>query len=67
MTFAEGVGGDRRDQTKGRQHHTLKQLRIFFMLLWGMPQAKEKIFTQLGVPVCYSAQLMMGNPGYIFF
>lgn len=29
---------------------------------------KEKILNSVGgVPVCYSAQLMMGNPGYIFF
>lgn len=70
ITFAEGTAGDRRDQTNGRQHHTLKRLRLlifFCIVLWGMPHAKEKIFTQLGVPVCYSAQLMMGNPGYIFF
>lgn len=59
-----------------QQHHTLQQLRCVFLflflfyfilsLLWEFPHAKEEIFTKLGVPVCYSAQLM-GNPGYIFF
>lgn len=30
ITFAEGAAGDRRDQTNGRQHHTLQWLRFFF-------------------------------------
>lgn len=64
-----------------QQHHTLQQLRCAFFSLFlfccvsfiefycfcgNSPHAKEEIFAKLGVPVCYSAQLM-GNPGYIFF
>lgn len=34
ITFAEGAAGDRRDQTNGRQHHTLKWLRFFFFFFF---------------------------------
>jgi len=73
MTFAEGAAGDRRDQTNGQQHHTLNRLRTlsffyaFYAFVGDAPCYGEHLSTQLGVPVCYSAHLMMGNPGYIFF
>lgn len=55
-TFAEGAAGDRRDQTKGWQHHALKRLRfvlfvllcLFLMLLWGTPHAKEENLYSVG-------------------
>lgn len=62
--FYEGGGADGFKENKGRQHHTLQWLRCFFCVL----SVGRNLYSVLGgVTVCYSAQLMMGNPGYIFF
>lgn len=67
VKLCRGCSGGQEGSNKWAAASHPYMTEIFFMLLWGLPHVKEKIFTQLGVPVCYSAQLMMGNPGYIFF
>lgn len=72
MTSAEGAdGADRRDQTKERQHpnHPPKtEISSVLLCFCGERLVlRRKSSLSLGVPVCYSAQLMMGNPRYIFF
>lgn len=75
--LGEGTAGDRRDPTNGRQRHTPreknKQTKKTTFVLCPCESGRfprmtvEETKFELGVPVCYSAQLMMGNPGYIFF
>lgn len=70
ITFAEGTAGDRRDQTNGRQHHTLKRLRllIFFVLFCGeCPMLRRKSLLSWGFQFATVHSWWWVIPGTYFF